>query len=110
MAATLPLLRELVGAEPGLRLAFEQIELAAIGDFPVLAGFAGARAVRPRHGAVVVADLDAVIGTLAEHGAVITTPPAAGPTGRFLYARHAGGAEVEYVEWVPELVRRIVAR
>lgn len=70
------------------------------------------RSARYAHatGTVVVADLDAVIGTLAEHGAVITTPPAAGPTGRFLYARHAGGAEVEYVEWVPELVRRIVAR
>jgi hypothetical protein len=29
-------------------------------------------------------------------------------TGRFLYARHADGAEIEYVEWTPDLVQRII--
>lgn len=107
--AALPLLRHLGGAEPELRFAFEDIELAAIGDFLVVAGPAARRA-RYAHASatVVVSDLDALVDSLAAHGATITTPEATSGTGRFLYARHPGGAEVEYVEWAPELVRRIV--
>ncbi|MFH8882664.1 VOC family protein [Streptomyces californicus] len=105
----LPLLEELTGEQPHLRLAFEEVELAAIGDFLVIAGPAEERA-RYGHGSatVVVDDMDALLMTLASAGAVITTPAAPGPTGRFLYARHADGAEIEYVEWTPELVRRII--
>ncbi|QKW52568.1 VOC family protein [Streptomyces buecherae] len=105
----LPLLRELTGAEPDLRLGFEAVELAAIGDFLVIAGPAEERATYAHASAtVVVDDLDACQATLTASGATLTTPLAAGPTGRFLYARHADGAEVEYVEWVPELVQRII--
>ncbi|MEU3960910.1 VOC family protein [Streptomyces buecherae] len=105
----LPLLRELTGAEPDLRLGFEAVELAAIGDFLVIAGPAEERAKYAHASAtVVVDDLDACQATLTAAGATLTTPLAAGPTGRFLYARHADGAEVEYVEWVPELVQRII--
>jgi hypothetical protein len=57
---------------------------------------------------VIVDDLDALTTTLIASGAEITTPEATSATGRFLYARHRGGAEVEYVEWVPELVERII--
>ncbi|MEE2041382.1 hypothetical protein Q8791_29575 [Nocardiopsis sp. CT-R113] len=105
----LPLLRDLVGAEPDLRFSFGSVELAAIGDFLVIAGPAEERA--PYAGAsatVIVSDLDELAAALADAGAVVTTPEATSPTGRFLYARHPGGAEVEYVEWVPELVRRVV--
>ncbi|MEK8142063.1 hypothetical protein NKH18_03855 [Streptomyces sp. M10(2022)] len=59
---------------------------------------------------VVVADPDAPAGTVAGNGAVITAPVRSGPTGRCLCARHEGGAEAEYVQWLPELVRRIVHR
>ncbi|WEV25177.1 VOC family protein [Streptomyces sp. 71268] len=105
----LPLLRELTGAEPDLRLGFEAVELAAVGDFLVIAGPADERAKYAHASAtVVVADLDACQATLTAAGATLTTPLASGPTGRFLYARHADGAEVEYVEWVPELVQRII--
>ncbi|MFD5000413.1 VOC family protein [Streptomyces buecherae] len=105
----LPLLRELTGAEPDLRLGFEAVELAAVGDFLVIAGPAGERAKYAHASAtVVVDDLDACQATLTASGATLTTPLATGPTGRFLYARHADGAEVEYVEWVPELVQRII--
>ncbi|MBN6039459.1 VOC family protein [Amycolatopsis sp. 195334CR] len=106
----LPLLRELTGAEPDLRLAFHAVELAAIGDFLVIAGPERERAKYAHASAtVVVADLDALQRTLAAAGATITTPETAGPTGRFLYARHRDGAEVEYVEWTPELVERIAS-
>lgn len=57
---------------------------------------------------MIVNDLDTLTKTLATAGAEIATPESTSATGRFLYARHRGGAEVEYVEWVPELVERIV--
>lgn len=105
----LPLLEELTGEQPHLRLAFHEVALAAIGNFLVIAGPADDRA-RYAHASatVVVDDLDALQATLASAGATITTPATGGPTGRFLYARHADGAEVEYVEWTPELVRDIL--
>lgn len=107
----LPLLRELTGAEPDLRLGFEAVELLAIGDFLVIAGPAAARAQYAHASAtVVVDDLDAYRATLTAAGATITTPLSPSPTGRFLYARHADGAEIEYVEWVPELVQRLIPR
>ncbi|WP_406196196.1 lactonase family protein [Kitasatospora sp. NBC_01560] len=107
----LPLLRELTGAEPDLQFAFQNIELAAIGDFLVIAGPPGERA-RYAHASatVVVTDLDELRAALLRAQAVITTPETASPTGRFLYARHADGAEVEYVEWSSELVSRIIHR
>ncbi|MEU5551971.1 MULTISPECIES: VOC family protein [unclassified Micromonospora] len=106
---SLPSLRTLVGAEPDLRFGFDSVELAALGDFLVIAGPPAQRA-RYAHASatVVVDDLDAVVAALTAEGGVITTPEATSPTGRYLYVRHAGGAEVEYVEWVPELVDRIV--
>ncbi|WP_225826261.1 VOC family protein [Streptomyces naphthomycinicus] len=107
----LPLLRRLTGAEPDLRLAFQAVELAAVGDFLVIAGPAEERAKYAHASAtVVVDDLDALQETLRSAGATITTPPAPSPTGRFLYARHADGTEIEYVQWTPELVRRLVHR
>ncbi|MFE7455123.1 VOC family protein [Streptomyces griseus] len=106
---TLPLLEELTGEQPHLRLAFEEIALATIGDFLVIAGPAEERA-RYGHASatVVVDDLAALQATLRSAGATITTPETGGPTGRYLYARHVGGAEIEYVEWTPDLVRRII--
>ncbi|GAA4615705.1 hypothetical protein GCM10023195_69420 [Actinoallomurus liliacearum] len=104
----LPFLRDLVGADPHLRFGFEGVELAAIGDFLVIAGPPEERA-RYAHATatVVVRDLDEVTAALRRTGARITTPEATSATGRFLYARHPGGAEVEYVEWAPELVARV---
>ena len=106
---SLALLRDLTGAEPDLRFAFDSIELAAIGDFLVIAGPPEER-VRYSHASatVIVDDLDALADALVSGGAEITTPESTSATGRFLYARHRGGAQVEYVEWVPELVQRIV--
>ncbi|MEU3188578.1 VOC family protein [Streptomyces sp. NPDC006923] len=95
----LPLLAELTGAQPELRLAFHSVELAAIGGFLVIAGPAEERAKYAHASAtVVVEDLDALTAILRAADATITTPMTSGPTGRFLYARHADGSEVEYVE------------
>ncbi|GAA2712521.1 VOC family protein [Micromonospora olivasterospora] len=109
--ASLPLLRTLVDAEPDLRFAFGAIELAAIGDFLVIAGPAEERA-RYGHASatVIVDDLDAVVDEVTAEGGEVTTPEATSPTGRYVYVRHAGGAEIEYVEWMPELVDRIIGR
>jgi hypothetical protein len=105
----LPLLEQLTGEQPHLRLTFHMVGLAAIGDFLVIAGPTEERAKYSHASAtVVVEDLDALQVTLECADATITSPATDGPTGRFLYARHADGAAVEYVEWNPELVRRLI--
>ncbi|WP_030738373.1 VOC family protein [Streptomyces sp. NRRL S-31] len=105
----LPLLERLTGEQPHLRLAFHKVGLAAIGDFLVIGGPAEERAKYGHASAtVVVDDLGALRATLESAGAVLTTPVTGGPTGRFLYARHADGASIEYVEWDQELVRRLL--
>jgi hypothetical protein len=45
---------------------------------------------------------------LAAHGGHITVAESTSEAGRFLYARHADGAEVEYVQWRPEVIERIL--
>ncbi|MEV7382532.1 VOC family protein [Streptomyces lydicus] len=107
----LPLLEQLTGAQVDLRLTFHAVELAVLGDFLVIAGPADERAKYAHASAtVVVEDLDDLRATLKAAGATVTTPATAGPTGRFLYARHVDGAEIEYVEWTPELRRRLLGR
>ncbi|MDC7341205.1 VOC family protein [Streptomyces lydicus] len=107
----LPLLEQLTGAQVDLRLTFHAVELAVLGDFLVIAGPADERAKYAHASAtVIVEDLDDLQTTLKAAGATLTTPATAGPTGRFLYARHVDGAEIEYVEWTPELRRRLLGR
>ncbi|MFI0156764.1 VOC family protein [Streptomyces lydicus] len=107
----LPLLEQLTGAQVDLRLTFHAVELAVLGDFLVIAGPADERAKYAHASAtVLVEDLDELQTTLKAAGATVTTPATAGPTGRFLYARHVDGAEIEYVEWTPELRRRLLGR
>ncbi|MFC0435439.1 hypothetical protein [Kutzneria buriramensis] len=105
----LPLLQRLAGERPHLRLPFHAIELAAIGDFLVIAGPAEERAKYAHASAtVVVDDLDAVHAILTDADATITAPPTPSPTGGFLYAGHADGVEVEYVQWTTDLVGHIL--
>jgi hypothetical protein len=109
LSTTLPLLERLTGKRPHLRFAFDEIEIAAVGDFLVIAGPAEERA-RYAHATatVIVSDLDEARVALDEAGAEITTQEATSATGRFLYARHQGGVEVEYVEWKPEVRRQVL--
>ncbi len=105
----LPPLIELVGAECDLRFEFGSVEIAAIGDFLVIAGSAEAAAELPRASTtVIVSDLGETRALLRAHGAEITFGPAESLTGSYLFARHLDGAEVEYVQWKPELRDRIV--
>lgn len=109
LSMTLPLLERLTGMRADLRFAFDEIELAAVGDFLVIAGPAEERA-RYAHATatVIVSDLDQVRVALDEAGAEITTEETTSATGRFLYARHQGGVEAEYVEWRPEVRRQVL--
>jgi hypothetical protein len=45
---------------------------------------------------------------LDAHGAQITSGPDDGPAGPYMYARHADGPQVEYLQLKPELKARIL--
>ncbi|MFD7907313.1 VOC family protein [Kitasatospora sp. NPDC059747] len=111
MDSALAVLVELVEEPAHLRFAFGEVEIAAIGDFLVIAGSPEATARLPRASTtVVVSDLTAVEALLTARGATLTHGPERSLTGSYLYARHADGAEVEYVQWKPELITRILGR
>lgn len=108
---SLPLLEQLVGKPADLRFPFGSIEIAAVGDLLVLAGPPEeTQQFRNGVGPLIVADMDETEAFLRQRGAVITQPRVVVPTGVNLYARHPDGAEVEYVQWVPELVERIITQ
>ncbi|MDR3728148.1 MAG: VOC family protein [Terracidiphilus sp.] len=108
---SLDLLRKLVGREPDLRFAFRDLEIAAIGDFCVVAGPAASLAqYRSSQGPIVVDNLEETQSLLLAAGAKITVPPSESDSGVFLYARHPDGVDVEYVQWKPELVKRILSQ
>lgn len=107
--ATLATLERLHGRKPHLRFRFGEWELAGIGDMFVVAGTKEALApIRDSHGPVIVRDLDAIQAELLACGATITQAIVAVPTGRMLYARHADGLHIEYVEWTDELVEKFI--
>jgi hypothetical protein len=107
---SLSLLRNLVGREPDLRFAFRDLEIAAIGDFCVVAGPSTSLAqYRSSQGPIVVDNLEETQSLLLAAGATITVPTSKSDTGIFLYARHPDGVDVEYVQWKPDLVKRILS-
>jgi hypothetical protein len=59
-------------------------------------------------GPVIVDDLDSITAALLKHGAVITKPEDVSPSGRYLFARHADGLHVKYVQWKQEFVERFI--
>ncbi len=106
---SLPFLELLVGRPADLRFSFAQSELAAIGDLLVIAGPSEETdSYRTVTGPFIVSDMDEVEALLKQHGGVITQPRTEVPTGIGLWATHADGARVEYVQWLPELVERII--
>ena len=106
---TLRVLRQLHAGEPHLHFRFDPWELTGIGDMLVVAGTDAALApIRGSLGPWIVSDLDGARRTLVEAGAEITRDITPVPTGRMMYARHPDGSLVEYVEWTPELVERLI--
>lgn len=102
---SLPLYERLVGASADLRFAFEKAELAAVGDFLLIAGADDdVEPYRNTVGPVVVDDLDALISLLDEAQVLGDSRSA---TGWFAYLRHPDGAVVEYVQWSPEVVESV---
>ncbi|MBY8858236.1 VOC family protein [Nocardia sp. CA2R105] len=105
----LPIYQEIVGTPPDLRVGFEAAELAAIGDFLLIAGPPEAvDRYRSTVGPVIVDDLDELLARLTAAGARITGGPHMGPTGRFAYLDHPDGANVEYVEWTSSIRARVL--
>jgi predicted enzyme related to lactoylglutathione lyase len=109
LATSLPLFPQLVGREPDLRFTFGEWEIVAIGDLLLIGGTDEALApIRHSHGPLVVDDLEATRQQLEQAGAVITQAISPTPTGTMLYARHADGNLVEYVQWTQELRKRVI--
>jgi predicted enzyme related to lactoylglutathione lyase len=111
LASSLALFEQLIGHEPDIRITFNDWEIVAIGDILLVGGTEESLApIRGSQGPLIVTDLLETQCLLEQAGAVITQPPVPTPTGTMLYARHPDGTSVEYVQWLPELVARIIER
>lgn len=100
----LPVYEKLVGTAADLRFRFEQADIAAVGDFLVIAGPHDAvSAYRDTIGPVIVDDLDAARQFVTDIGGEITRGPIVSATGRVVYARHPDGTNVEYVQWAADI-------
>ena len=108
--ASLALLRELLGQEPDYRFSMRGLEVTGIGDVCLVGGSEEAIApIRGSQGPLIVDDLDELQALLRRRGATIIEPETAVETGRMIFAKHPDGEVVEYVEWKPELVSKIIA-
>ncbi|MFE0752123.1 VOC family protein [Gordonia sp. NPDC058843] len=105
---SLPLYETLVGASADLRFAFEKAELAAVGDFLLIAGADDdVEPYRSTVGPVIVDELDALIALIAGPAGAEVIGESRSATGRFAYIRHPDGAVVEYVQWSPEILTAV---
>lgn len=108
-AKALETFRAVYGTEPHLRFHFQDLELIGIGDILIVGGSEEALApVLGSHGPFIVEDLDETKAIVEKMGSEITKPIYSSPTGRAFFARHSDGTEVEYVQWKPELVDRLI--
>lgn len=105
----LPVYESIVGAPADLRFGFEQVEIAAVGDFLLIAGAPeDTDRYRSTVGPVIVDDLDRLILQLTAVEAAVTSGPSTSETGRYAYLRHPDGTDVEYVEWSPQVRARVL--
>lgn len=105
------LLHSIIGDSTEPLSGSAEVEQAAIGDFLVIAGDEKALDLaRKAAGPVIVDDLQKTTEELTKAGAVVIVPSTIVETGMFNYLRHPDGALVEYVEWKPDLVSRIIGR
>ena len=105
----LPFYERLLGRPAGLRFAFEEAELAAVGDILLIAGPPEATdRYRDTIGPLIVDDLDETLRLLREHGAEVLGAPVQVPTGTMVYVRHADGTRVEYLEFTADVLERVI--
>lgn len=98
--ATLQVLKPFIGREPELRVKFQDMEVATLGDFCFLAG--PKESMKPFLGIigpVIVDDLETTQSQLERSGAEITQPITEAPTGWSLFSRDSQGVVIEWVRW-----------
>ena len=106
---SLPLYETIVGASADLRFTFEKAELAAVGNFLLIAGADDdVEAYRSTVGPVIVDDLDALISQVSGGAAAEVIGESESATGRFAYLRHPDGAVLEYVQWSREVAEAVL--
>lgn len=95
----LPLLRDLTGSEPAIRFRHDDLELATIGGFLVIAGAPQSLVpYRPNQVTHIVRDLEETIGLVDTHGGTILDGPNSVATGHNLTYALPGGARIESVK------------
>lgn len=98
----LPTFVELTGEQPRLRFAYQDLDLASVGGYLLLAGSEEALApYRGTHATTIVESIDRVLRIAEQHGGEILDGPNDVPTGRNVTVRHPGGATIEYVQFHP---------
>ena len=104
---TLTTLRALTGKGVDLRFTAGEIEIAAVGNFCVIAAPPAQQgALREVVGPVVVDDLLQTRTDLLKHGAVIVQDCFDAPTGTVLYARNIDGVVVEWLQYSAEYLQK----
>ncbi len=107
MESTLTTLCSLTGRNLDLRFTAGEIEIAAVGDFCIIAAPTEKHgALREVVGPVVVDDLLRTRTDLLKHGAVIVQDSFDAPTGTVLYARNIDGVIVEWLQLSPEYLQK----
>jgi hypothetical protein len=107
---SLKLLQAILGREPDYRFTMGDLEITGIGDICLVCGTDHALApYRDSKGPFIVDNLGATREELIELGATITRDQFQAKTGSVFFARHPDGTEVEYVQWKPDLVERLIS-
>ena len=107
MEATLTALRTLTSKDVDLRFTAGDIEIAAIGNFCIIAAPPEKQgALREVVGPVVVDDLLRTRTDLLEIGASIVQDCFYAPTGTVLYARNNDGVIVEWLQFSAEYMQK----
>ena len=106
---SLELLRSLYDCEPDYRFKMGDLEITGIKDVCLVQGSDDVlKPYQGSHGPLVVEDLQETKAILLAKGAEIVKNDAEAETGTFFYARHKDGSIVEYLQWKPELVARLI--
>ena len=108
---SLELLTNLYGCEPDYRFKMGALEISGIGDICIVQGTV--KDLEPYRGSIgplIVDNLQTTKAHLIDHGAVIVKDDFEAETGCFFYARHPDGAVVEYLQWKPDLIARLIPK